>query len=65
MSHPDEVLDVLKFHSDYTTAGDHTMEQDQAIQSMDPVPLMVDEPSVTLSTYLCEWGAIVFMRFSL
>eukprot|EP00026_Physarum_polycephalum_P001858 Phypoly_transcript_01861.p1 GENE.Phypoly_transcript_01861~~Phypoly_transcript_01861.p1 ORF type:complete len:972 (+),score=266.06 Phypoly_transcript_01861:362-2917(+) len=49
MSHPDEVLDVLKFHSDYTTAGENTQEQDQAIQSMDPVPLMADEPSVTLN----------------
>jgi hypothetical protein len=49
MAHPDEVLDVLKFHTDYNTAGDHP-EQDAVIQSMDPVPLMVDEPSVTLST---------------
>jgi hypothetical protein len=52
MSHPDEVLDVLKFHSDYTTAGERSQEQDLAIQSMDPVPLMVDEPAVTLS--MCE-----------
>lgn len=49
MAHPDEVLDVLKFHSDYNTVGEHTQEQEAAIQSMDPVPLMADEPAVTLN----------------
>lgn len=49
MAHPDEVLDVLKFHSEYNTPGEHSQEQDAAIQSMDPVPLLADEPSVTLS----------------
>lgn len=50
MAHPDEVLDVLKFHSDYAMPGEHTSE-DQQIQAMDPVPLMIDEPSVTLSMF--------------
>jgi len=49
MAHPDEVLDVLKFHSDYVTPGEHSSEQDAVIQSMDPVPLLADEPAVTLS----------------
>lgn len=49
MAHPDEVLDVLKFHSEYVTPGEHSSEQDAVIQSMDPVPLMADEPAVTLN----------------
>jgi len=42
-------LDVLKFHADYVTAGEHTQEQDALIQALDPVPLMSEEPSVTLN----------------
>lgn len=62
MAHPDEVLDVLKFHADYNR-GEHTLEQDQAIQNLDPVPLMVEEPSVTLSTYSPLIISLAYSRF--
>lgn len=51
MEHPDEVLDVLKFHADYINPdpAEHPQEHDDLIQALDPVPLMMEEPSTTLS----------------